>query len=110
VRPARLIGLRITWRAFKGIEETLKIKDLPGRWNIEMFNPSHANVFAVVTDDYEGEVKIGFTHPEFRLLSDAELVPEYSLAEMRCAFPYLFDLKEPTNPILWRNFGKGSSK
>lgn len=104
------IGIRISHRAFHFLEEPLVLGELPNRFNItERFNPRHTHIFAIATDDYEGEVKIGLAHPEFRHVPDTEYIPEYRLDEIRKCFPFLFELEEPTNPILWRNFGFGSS-
>lgn len=107
----RLIGIRFTASYLNrtiGLNEKISISELPVHYQCERFNPIHANLFSAVYDIYEGEVKIGFTHPEFRDVPDGEFVPEYLLDEARKAFPYLFEGVE-TNPLLWRNFGYGSS-
>jgi hypothetical protein len=83
---------------------------LPNAFEVERFDPTQAHVFGIQWNDYQHYIGIAFTHPEFPIVPDYERVPEYSITEARKKFPFIFELEERTNPILWRNFGYDSTK
>jgi len=83
----------------------LTLGEIPNAFEVERFNPSHAHIFAIQWSDYRNELGIAFTHPEFQFVPENQMVPEYRIDEARRRFPFLFELKEETNPVLWRDFG-----
>jgi hypothetical protein len=94
-----ILGYRETKRAT--LNGVIKLSEIPERFGYERFNPAHANIFGIQSDDFQGRIAIGLTHPEFREIPDYELIPEYYIDEARKKFPYLF---VDTNPLLWRKF------
>lgn len=100
----KIIGIILGYREVKNfsLNGAIRISEIPERFGFERFNPAHANVMGIQSDDYEGRIAIGLTHPEFREVPDFEMIPEYYIDEARRKFPYLF---VETNPLLWRNYG-----
>ena len=105
----KIIGIRLTRRIAYRLDEeltSLKVGELPELEGFERFNPAHAHIIGISWRDFGHDIYIGLTHPEFPWTSDGVLVPEFTMAEAKIKFPYLFGTSK-TNPILWRDFGHG---
>jgi len=105
----KIIGIILGYEEVKrfSLNDTIKISEIPNRFGFERFNPAHAHVMGIQSDDYEGRIAIGFTHPEFVEIPEVQRIPEYYIEDARSLFPYLF---VETNPLLYRNFGYGHKR